>query len=81
MGSAAVAPVFDVDPLWPKPLPNGWVLGPTIGVAVDASDNVWIIHRPGSRGRQLQGRGGHATGRHVLHAGAAGPRSSIATAT
>ena len=48
MGSSAVAPVFEVDPIWPKPLPNGWVLGPTIGVAVDASDNVWIIHRPGS---------------------------------
>jgi len=48
MGSAAVAPVFDVDPLWPKPLPNGWVLGATIGVAVDAGDNVWIIHRPGT---------------------------------
>ncbi len=40
------APVFEVDPLWPKPLPNHWVLGATIGVAVDAQDHVWIIHRP-----------------------------------
>ena len=25
-------PIFEVDPLWPKPLPNHWVLGSTIGV-------------------------------------------------
>jgi hypothetical protein len=42
------APKFEVDPFWPKPLPNGWVLGQTIGLAVDAQDNVWIVHRPGS---------------------------------
>ena len=39
------APTFEVDPLWPKPLPNHWVLGQTIGVAVDAQDHVWIVHR------------------------------------
>jgi DNA-binding beta-propeller fold protein YncE len=39
------APMFEVDPLWPKPLPNDWVLGQTIGVAVDADDHVWIVHR------------------------------------
>jgi hypothetical protein len=39
------APRFEVDPLWPKPLPNHWVLGSTIGVDVDANDHVWIIHR------------------------------------
>jgi DNA-binding beta-propeller fold protein YncE len=44
--TTAQAPVFEVDPFWPKPLPNHWVLGSTIGVAVDAADHVWIIHRP-----------------------------------
>jgi DNA-binding beta-propeller fold protein YncE len=39
------APMFEVDPLWPKPLPNSWLLGMTIGVWVDEQDNVWIIHR------------------------------------
>ena len=39
------APYFEVDPLWPKPLPNHWVLGSTIGVSVDERDHVWIIHR------------------------------------
>src|SRR5471032_3248130 len=39
------APRFEVDPLWPKPLPNHWVLGNVIGVSVDADDHIWIIHR------------------------------------
>ncbi len=46
--SAVQAPRFEVDPMWPKPLPNHWVIGNTIGVSVDASDHVWIIHRAGS---------------------------------
>lgn len=39
------APMFEVDPLWPKPLPHGWLLGMAIGVWVDEQDHVWIIHR------------------------------------
>jgi len=39
------APMFEVDPLWPKPLPNHWLLGMVIGVWVDDQDHVWIIHR------------------------------------
>ncbi len=30
------APRFEVDPMWPKPLPNHWIMGQTIGVSVDA---------------------------------------------
>jgi hypothetical protein len=37
------APMFEVDPFWPKPF-NG-LLGMTIGVGVDEQDYVWIIHR------------------------------------
>ena len=44
-GTAVQAPRFEVDPLWPKPLPNHWLLGMTIGVWVDEQDHVWIIHR------------------------------------
>ncbi len=40
------APKFEVDPLWPKPLPNHWRIGSTIGVSVDAKDHVWVLHRP-----------------------------------
>src|SRR5882762_6847699 len=43
--TAVQAPRFEVDPMWPKPLPNHWLLGATIGVSVDAQDHVWIIHR------------------------------------
>ncbi len=42
------APMFEVDPLWPKPLPNHWLIGQGIGVSVDAQDHIWIIHRAGS---------------------------------
>jgi hypothetical protein len=42
------APKFEVDPMWPKPLPNHWVMGNVIGVSVDAQDHIWIIHRQGS---------------------------------
>ena len=45
---ARQAPIFEVDPFWPKPLPNHWVTGSTIGLSLDAKDNVWIIHRPGT---------------------------------
>ena len=41
-----MAPRFEVDPTFPKALPNGWYQGPTIGLWVDALDHVWIVHRP-----------------------------------
>jgi len=39
------APRFEVDPFWPKPLPNNWLLGNTIGAWVDDQDHLWVIHR------------------------------------
>src|SRR3954452_10112209 len=39
-------PVYTVDPSWPKPLPNHWIVGAVVGVAVDARDHIWITHRP-----------------------------------
>src|SRR5689334_4960604 len=50
-----MAPRFEVDPLWPKPLPNHWLLGSTIGVSVDATDHVWIVHRAGTLGNNEKG--------------------------
>jgi DNA-binding beta-propeller fold protein YncE len=46
--ASVMAPRFEVDPYWPKPLPNHWILGQTIGVSADAQDHIWIIHRVGS---------------------------------
>src|SRR5687768_6824812 len=71
------APIFEVDPWWPNPLPNHWVTGSTIGLSVDAQDNVWTIHRPNTvednfkaadimvgdaRGRDEEARPGAAPG-------------------
>ncbi len=42
---AVRVPAFEVDPSWPK-LPAKWILGDVSSVAVDASDNVWVLHRP-----------------------------------
>ncbi|MEP6835121.1 MAG: hypothetical protein ABJB74_17170 [Gemmatimonas sp.] len=42
---AVQAPSFEVDPFWPKPLPNHWIIGSTIGVGIDSRDHVFIIHR------------------------------------
>lgn len=44
--AAVMAPRFEVDPMWPRPLPNHWYIGMTIGVAVDGQDHIWIVHRP-----------------------------------
>src|SRR4030095_4048774 len=45
---AKTVPQFQVDPFWPKPLPNNWLVGQVAGVHVDKRDHIWIIHRPAS---------------------------------
>jgi DNA-binding beta-propeller fold protein YncE len=55
-GATVEAPRYEVDPLWPKPLPNGWLLGWTIGLWVDEQDHVWVIHR-GAGGLHVNERG------------------------
>ena len=40
-----MVPQFIVDPFWPQPLPNKWLLGRTIGIAIDARDHIYIVHR------------------------------------
>lgn len=42
------APRFEVDPFWPKPLPNHWIMGNVVGVDVDAQDHIWVVHRQGT---------------------------------
>jgi DNA-binding beta-propeller fold protein YncE len=41
-------PTFQVDPFWPKPLPNHWLFGSITGIAVDAQDHMWVVHRGAS---------------------------------
>src|ERR1700722_17136451 len=46
--ASVLAPRFEVDAFWPKPLPNHWILGQSIGVSADAQGHIWIVHRVGS---------------------------------
>jgi DNA-binding beta-propeller fold protein YncE len=41
-------PRFQVDALWPKPLPNSWILGQIGGITVDRQDRIWVVQRPRS---------------------------------
>ena len=41
-------PQFQVEPFWPKQLPNNWLLGQVSGIATDKYDRVWVVHRPTS---------------------------------
>jgi hypothetical protein len=53
LGAAAIAqgsnvrsvPIFEVDPSWPR-VPEKWKLGDPSSFAIDAEDNVWLLHRP-----------------------------------
>ena len=38
-------PQFEVDPSWPKQLPERWVTGELGGVCVDANDHVFVLSR------------------------------------
>ena len=45
---AEAVPHYEVDPYWPKPLPENWIIGQVAGVAVDRRNHVWVVHRPRS---------------------------------
>jgi hypothetical protein len=45
IAAAASVPTFEVDPGWPK-VPAKWKLGDASSIAIDAQDNVWVLHRP-----------------------------------
>ena len=47
--------------MWPKPLPNHWVLGSTIEVSVDSRDHVYIIHRHQSLNLETEASAGKNT--------------------
>ena len=39
------AGVYESAPFWPKQLPNHWVFGSVVGLAVDSRDHIWVVHR------------------------------------
>jgi len=38
-------PRFEIDPYWPKALPEGWITGQLGGVCVDSHDHVIVVNR------------------------------------
>jgi hypothetical protein len=38
-------PKYEVDPSWPKPLPDRWVTGMIGGICVDVQDHVFVLNR------------------------------------
>src|ERR1700731_1077932 len=38
-------PKYEVDPSWPRPLPDKWVTGAVTGVCADAQDHVFIVNQ------------------------------------
>ncbi len=41
-------PTYKVDPFWPKPLPNKWIMQQVPTLTVDKDDHIWVFNR--SRG-------------------------------
>jgi DNA-binding beta-propeller fold protein YncE len=41
-------PKYQVDPSWPRELPNNWIMGQVGGMAVDRQDHIWVLQRPGT---------------------------------
>jgi hypothetical protein len=64
-------PHYEVDPYWPKPLPDRWVTGEMGGVCVDSQDHVFVVQRVNDVG----GMDGHLEGltNDELNAGQAAP--------
>jgi hypothetical protein len=48
VSAQAKGPAFQVDRLWPMPLPNHWVYGSITGLAIDSRDHIFVATRPGS---------------------------------
>jgi hypothetical protein len=38
-------PIFEVDRAWPR-VPAQWKLGDASSIAIDAQDDIWVLHRP-----------------------------------
>ena len=54
--AAREIPQFQVDPAWPKALPNNWVFGLVSGINVDSQNHIWVIHRPRTIRPEHKGR-------------------------
>jgi DNA-binding beta-propeller fold protein YncE len=48
-----IIPRYEVDPFWPKPLPDRWVTGEIGGTCVDQRDHVFIVTRRNLTAREM----------------------------
>src|ERR1700694_4628139 len=39
-------PIYEVDPTWPKPLPNKWLMQGVPVMVTDKDDHIWVYNRP-----------------------------------
>jgi hypothetical protein len=39
-------PIYEVDPTWPKPLPNHWLMQGVPVMVTDKDDHIWVFNRP-----------------------------------
>jgi len=44
--AAKDAPVYKVDPFWPKPLPHHYLMQGVPVMVVDKDDHIWVMNRP-----------------------------------
>ena len=51
LAAGSGAPHYQVDPFWPKQLPNNWIMGAVGGLFVDGQDHIWVLQRPASSSR------------------------------
>ena len=45
LSRAQAPPMYRVDPFWPKPLPNKWIMQQVPTLAVGPDDHVWVFNR------------------------------------
>lgn len=62
--SAQPAPRFEVDPSWPKPLPEGWLHAQLPGVCADSHDHIVVLDRRTIT--QDEAERGSVPARHIL---------------
>ena len=72
-GATQAAPNYQVEVLWPKPLPNHWILGSVTGVTVDAQDHIWVLHTAASATPNSRAQS-PTVARSTIHSLTASPR-------
>lgn len=71
-------PDFVLDPAWPQPLPNRWIMGQVGGVFVDGQDRIWVLQNPRTLSNDETGLDGAVAGGAANGLGFARPNGPVA---